>query len=402
MTSHSIALAGCLAVVGAATAQPAMAEPAPLPAPYEGVYQPHGVDEVGIWQQLDEEERELAASPLVIKDEALSAYVKDVLCRTVGHDRCDATRVYVIREPTFNASMAPNGTMRVFSGFLLRIRDEAELGFVLGHEFAHFEARHTLNKFKQLRTGSDVLAWASLLASMAPSYNVHRSYRDLQLAVYGSLFQYGRNQEREADLLSVGYLNHSALSPQAAARVWTNVMGEIEASARVRGLRKPNFKHIAFTASHPPEGERAEYLADLADPAGVDRDDGAERYRAALSKWLPLFLDDQIKLNDFGASEYIIDQLARDGWTANLWLARAELFRTRGNQRDLVHAAEFYRNAIGLDRTLADAYRGLGLSLFKVGQRTEGQAALRTYLDLKPGAEDAGMIRLMLPKETLQ
>lgn len=402
MMGRTFSLAACIALFGAAMAQPALAEPAPDPPPFEGIYQPKGVDEVGLWQQLDEDERQLAASPLVIKDEALTSYIKDVLCRTVGHDRCEATRIYVVREPTFNASMAPNGTMRIFSGFLLRIRDEAELGFVLGHEFGHFEARHTLNKFKHMRTSSDVLAWTTLLASMTPSYSAYRSYQDLQLAVYGSLFQYGRNQEREADLLGLGYLNNSALAPQAASRVWTNIMGEIEASAQVRGLRKPNFKHIAFTASHPPEGERAEYLAALADPTGVDRDYGAERYRNALARWLPLFLDDQIKLNDFGASEYIIEQLARDGWTANLWLARAELFRTRGNQRDLVHAAEFYRNAIDLEPTLSDGYRGLGLALFKIGQRTEGQTALGKYLELKPDAEDAGMIRLMLPKETLQ
>jgi predicted Zn-dependent protease len=402
MMTRTIALAGWFALVCAAMAEPALAEPAPLPPPYEGVYQPHGVDEVGLWQQMDEDERRLAASPLVIKDEALTSYVKDALCRTVGHDRCDATRIYIIREPTFNASMAPNGTMRVFSGLLLRVRDEAELAAVLAHEFGHFEARHTLNEFKERRTGSDVLAWASLLASLAPSYNSYRSYQDLELAVYGSLFRYNRNQEREADLLGLGYLNSSALSPQAAARVWTNLMGEIEASARVRGLKKPNFKSVAFTASHPPHGERVEYLAELADPAGTDREVGGERYREALANWLPSFLDDQIKLNDFGGSEYIIEQLARNGWTADLWLARGELFRTRGNQRDLVHAAEFYRNAVDLDPMLAEAHRGLGLALLKVGQRTEGQSALKTYLDLKPDAEDAGMIQLMLPKEALQ
>src|SRR3546814_1178828 len=94
---------------------------------YEGAYQPKGVDEIGLWQRDDEYERALVASPVVIRDEALSAYVKSVLCRAVGTDRCDATRVYILREPTFNATMSPNGTMRVYSGLLLRVRSEAEL-----------------------------------------------------------------------------------------------------------------------------------------------------------------------------------------------------------------------------------------------------------------------------------
>lgn len=376
----------------------AFAAPAPPPPPYQGAYQPKGVDEIGLWQRDDEYERALAASPVVIRDEALTAYVKSVLCRAVGTDRCGATRIYILREPTFNASMSPNGTMRVFSGLLLRMRSEAELAYILGHEFGHFELRHTLMQFKEARSGSDLLAWSALLASMSPSYQTQRAYRDLQLSVYGGFFRFGRDQEREADLLGIGYLNESELRPQLASQVWQNLMGEIEASATTRGLRKPNFKAIAFTASHPPEGERAEYLEALADPTAHERDDGADRYRAAMANWLPVFLQDQIKLNDFGGSDYLIARLAEDGWTDDLWFARAELYRTRGNQRDLVNAIQFYRSALSLNPDLAEAHRGLGLSLMKTGEREAGKAALRTYLEIKPQADDAGMIRLMVPE----
>lgn len=378
-----------------------VAEPAPPPPPYAGIYQPQGVDETGIWERDDESERRLSASPLVIRDEALTAYVKQVLCRTVGEDRCNSVRIYIVREPTFNATMSPNGTMRVFSGLLLRVRNEAELAAVLGHEFGHFEARHTLEHFKRHRTGSDLIAWATVLAGMSGSYDVYRSYQDLKVAVYGNLYRHNRNQEREADLLGLGYLNRSDLPPQAASMVWRNLMAELEASANVRGLRKPNFKAIAFTASHPPQDERASYLAELADPSGYDRDAGADRLQEALSSWLPIFLDDQVKLNDFGATDYIIERLAENGWTADLWFARGELFRTRGKQRDFVNAAQFYSNAIDLEPQRAAAWRGLGLSYLKLGRQAEGQAALQEYLELEPDAEDAGMIRLMLPKDAI-
>jgi beta-barrel assembly-enhancing protease len=179
-------------------------------------------------------------------------------------------------------------------------------------------------------------------------------------------------------------------------------MGEIETSANVRGLKKPNFKAIAFTASHPPHAERAGYLAELAEVDGSGRDDGVERYREALKEWMPKFLEDQIKLNDFGGSEYLIEMLADSGWTADLWLARGELYRTRGAQRDLGNAAEFYGNAIAADATLAPAYRGKGLSLLKLGRTSESQEALRTYLQLSPDASDAGMIKLMVPGGTTQ
>ena len=391
--------AACVSALVFTLVSPVTAQVAPPPPPYVGAYQPQGVDEIGFWREDDEEERKLAASPVVIRDERLSSYVNRVLCDTVGIDRCRSVRIYILREPTFNATMAANGTMRVYSGLLLRIRNEAELGAILGHEFGHYERRHSVNQFKSYRAARDILAWGALLASMSQSYDVRRSYRDIELSVYGGFYRYGRDQEREADALGIGYLNKSNLRPHAASEVWLNAMGEIEASVRAKGLKKPNFNAIAFTASHPPRAERAATMAALADPSAISREDGAERYRDAMAPWLPMFLDDQIKLNDFGASEYVIQSLAESGWTATLWFGRGELYRLRGHPRDLVHAAEFYQSAIELDPKHAAAYRGLGLSLLKTARPSEGQAALRKYLELKPEASDAGMIRLMLPME---
>jgi Zn-dependent protease with chaperone function len=371
-------------------------KPAAPPPPYAGVYQPQGVDEIGIWREDDESERTLANSPIAIRDEALTGYVKGVLCSAVGADRCNATRVYIVREPSFNATMSPNGTMRVYSGLLLRVRSEAELAAVLGHEFGHFEKRHTVASFKAHRKGTDFLSWASVLASMSNSRDAHRTFSDLEMSVYGSLLRFSRDNEREADLLGIGYLNASTLRPQAASRVWRNVMAETEASATSRGLKKPRFDRVAFFASHPPEAERADYLGALASPEADGRDEGSEPYKRALAKWLPVFLGDQVKLNDFGGSDYLINALAKDGWTAPLWQMRGELFRARGAPRDLVHAADFYSKAIAIEPELAEAHRGLGLSLLKIGRAAEGSAALRRYLELKPDASDAAMIGMTI------
>jgi beta-barrel assembly-enhancing protease len=372
---------------------------APLP-PYAGLYQPKGVDEIGMWHEDDEAERALSSSNLLLRDERLTGYLKSVLCDTVGKDRCGAVRIYVLRCPVFNASMSPNGTMRVFTGLFLRVRNEAELGMVLGHEFGHFERRHSLAGFKARRSGSDAAAWLAVLAGTAATYATMSSYQNVQLAVYGGIYHHDRDQEREADRLGVAYLNQSHLQPQAASAVWQHVMEEAEASASAKGLKKPNFKAIAFADSHPPDAERAGYLAALASPDGAGRDDGAERYRTALAPFLGEFLDDQIKLNDFGASDYLIQNLATTGWTGTLWCKRGDLYRTRGNPRDLIAAAEFYANAVKLDPTLAEAHRGLGLSLMKTGRASEAVVPLQTYLSLRPDAADAGMIKMMIPGES--
>lgn len=392
-------IAALAALATAFSCQGAAGKPAAVPPPYEGAYQPHGVDEIGMWREDDESESKLAASHLVIRDEKLTAYVKQVLCETVGTDRCKPVRVYIMREPSFNASMSPNGTMRVLSGLFLRLHNEAELGYILGHEFGHFEKRHSLQHFKSSRSGTDLLAWAAVLAGTAATYDARRSYQDLELSVYGALYRNERNQEREADLQGIAYLNRSQLPPQSAAKVWQNMMAEIDASMRVKGVSKPNYNSIAFTASHPPFAERAAYLDELVQPDTGARDDGASRYQLALAGWMPIFLDDQIKLNDFGGSEYLLQTLARDGWTAGLWCARGDLYRNRGNPRDLENASGFYGNAIAMDPSLSVAYRGLGLSLLKTGHTEPGEDALRKYLRLKPDAPDARLLMMMIPNE---
>lgn len=369
---------------------------APPPPPYVGNYQPQGIDELGIWREDDERERSLANSPIVIRDEALNNYVKGVLCKSVGDDRCNSVRIYILRVPLFNASMSPNGTMRVFSGLLLRATSEAELGAVLGHEFGHFEQRHTLERFKAARKSTDMLSWAAVLTSMAGTRQAYDNFDSLQISVYGGLARFGRDQEREADLLGLGYLNSGRLRPHSASRVWRNLILEAEASAASRGLRKPNFQGISFFASHPPDGERVNYLYALSAPDGEGREDGAERYIQTMRPWLPQFLDDQIALNDFGASEFLINRLGENGWSADLWRARGDLFRSRGHPRDLMNAAEYYGKAVALDSDLAVAHRGLGLSLIKTGRMSEGRNALEKYLQIKPDAQDASMIKLTI------
>lgn len=387
-----IAAISLLALASASNAE------APLTvSPYDGVYQPKGVDEIGLWRDDDEDERKLRDSSVIIRDEKLTAYLKEVLCRTVGPERCGSVRIYVIKEPVFNATMSPNGTMRVFTGLLLRCRNEAELAAVLGHEFGHFEMRHSLSEFKKRRTTSDILSWASVLAATASTYQGNTAYRDLRFSVYGDLHRYNRNQEREADRMGIAFLNSSDLRPQAASMVWVNQMAEITVSAQIQGYKKPQFDRIAYTASHPPHLERAATLAALALPEANDRDDGQARYRLAINPRLAELLEDQIKLNDFGASEYIINSLAKDGWTSTLWHARGELFRLRGNPRDHVNAIDFYREAVALEPEKADSHRGLGLSLIKSGQVGEAHIALTRYLEIKPEAKDANMIRMLLP-----
>ncbi|CAN5380399.1 hypothetical protein BH10PSE15_BH10PSE15_12560 [soil metagenome] len=367
----------------------------PLP-PYAGAYEPQTVDERGLWMQLDEAERALRDSAFVLKDAALTGYVHGVLCHTVGADRCGGSRIYVVRNPEFNAAMAPNGMMFVNSGLLLRMRDEAELAVILGHEFAHFEQRHTLKAFQHTHSMTDIAAWASVFAANIGSYQLRRTAIDVRNGALGTIPGFDRDEERQADMLGARYMLAAGYDPQALPAIWNRVMDEADATAFGRKQKSQRYGRVAFFADHPTNLERATYLHTLADGFGQTGEAGKDAYRAALRPWRAAFLADQIKLNDFGGTDYLFGQLAADGWDADLLCARGELYRMRGNPRDLVSAAGFYAQAIAQDAALADAYRGMGLAQLRGGD-AKGADALKRYLALRPDAPDRAMLAALLP-----
>lgn len=377
-----------------ANAADAVRPGATLP-PYVGAYQPQTVDERGVWMMADEDERTLRDSKFVINDPALNAYLKKVLCRAVGADRCAGVRIYIERVPAFNASMMPNGTLQIWSGALLRLRNEAELAAVLGHEFAHFEQRHTLMGFKQRRGATDIAAWAGVLSGFG-SPSAGAAMQGVQMSAIRSIFSFSRSQEREADMLGAQYLTAAHYDRRCFADIWSRIMDEADATAFGRKQRSHRYDRVAFFASHPTELERASYLRALT-AADVDHGDmGEQEWAAAMRPWRASFLSDQLKLNDFGGTDYLLGELARGGWTEDLLFARAELYRLRGNPRDLATAAGFYREAIALDPAHAESFRGLGYALMRGQDADEGRKALRRYLELAPQALDAAIINTLI------
>ncbi|MGK6320050.1 M48 family metalloprotease [Sphingomonas sp. DT-204] len=334
--------------------------------------------------EVEEAERELKTSNFVVRDAALNAYVRGVLCRTVGDDKCRAARIYIVRTPFFNANMAPNGMMQVWTGLLLRTQNEAQLAAVLGHEFAHFEQRHQLRGFRDARARTDAMAWLSFLP-----YGIGLLGQVGQL---GGYFANSREMEQEADVLGLKAMSAAGYAPGEAPRIWSQLRAEQDATAAERRRKSKKDKNGGFFATHPNSAARVAYLAAAARALPGDRAGEAE-YRAALAPWWPALIDDQIKLNDFGATEFLLNELAQGGgWTADLLYARGELYRSRGTDADMAKAADFYRQALAAGSTLPEARRGLGLALLRTGATAEGQAMLRHYVTMKPDAGDRAMM----------
>jgi beta-barrel assembly-enhancing protease len=377
--------AAVLFAVPAIAAKKANQDGRPKPSAFD--YKPQDADERGLWLEMDEQEREVKNSKFLITDPELNSYVRHVLCKTVGDNRCASTRIYLMRTPYFNASMAPNGMMVVWSGLLLRARNEAELATVLGHEFGHFENQHSLQSFRDIRAKTDAMAWLSFVPYVGMIG---------QIGLIGSVFEFNRDMETQADMVSLDYLAESGYDPMAASAIWEQLRAEMDATAQERNRKSKKDKNGGFFATHPNTGDRMNYLRTAAiKKGGEGYGNGAAEYRTALSGWWPKLIDDQIKLNDFGATEFLIERLASDGWTGELLYARGELYRSRGKEGDFVNAIAFYRQAIEGGSTIPENWRGLGIALLRSGAKTEGQQALKDYLAKRPDAADNAMIAMM-------
>ncbi|WP_315760432.1 M48 family metalloprotease [Sphingomonas sp. Y38-1Y] len=339
-------------------------------------------DEAGLRMQTDEAERTLRTSPFIVADPALNEYVRALTCRLAGPD-CGAIRVYVVRTPYLNASMAPNGAMIVWSGLFLRTANEAELAAVLAHEIAHYRARHSLRAFRDYRRKSD--GWA-LLGLPVGLLTGNLGYSAAQVGLVASLSAYSREMEREADAASIGMLRGAGYDPRAASAIWAAVRAERLAAATARG-RRPRGDGGLF-ASHPASAEREAVLAGLAG-SGVGSD-GAASYSRALGPHWRWLIEDQLRLNDPGGTRWLLDRMARSGGPAD-WIAlgKGEMARAAG---DLDGAVAAYRAAL----PLAEASRGMGLALIRKGDRAAGRAALSRYLAERPDAADAAMLRAMV------
>jgi hypothetical protein len=349
-------------------------------------YQPHDRDERGWWLQMDEAERQLKTSSLVIHDPALNAYVRRVFCRTVTEAACADVRIYVERVPHFNAMMAPNGMMQVWTGLLLRARNEAQLAAVLGHEYTHYQKRHSLLLMRNAKANVGAAMFLALTGVGAI----------LAIPMIGSVFEYSRENEREADAGGLSLMAAAGYDPMAAVAIWQQLRTEQEATAAAR-KGKPRYGDRGLFATHPTSLERMQDLSAQASAIPAQgKTTGEADYRKAMSPWWPQFLDDEIKLNDFGGADFLIGQLAAAGWTSDLLIARGDLYRTRGRPEDLDAAAGFYRQAITATDAPAEAWRGLGLVLLRRGNTAEGRVALASYLEKKPDASDKAMITMLM------
>lgn len=346
---------------------------------------PADSDEAELWYAMDRAETEIKRSPLLVRDPALNTYIKNVACKVAG-ETCPSLRLYVMNVPYFNASMAPNGTLLFWTGALLRIRNEAELAFVLGHETGHFTARHSIRQWRRSKTAG---AWLGAFQIAAFGVGAGGLAELGTLAGVATLFKYSRDMEREADRLGFASVVAHGWAPHAGADMWARLWRE----EQTRKYDRPT----TLFSTHPPSQERLEDINAAADAIPHPPTDlGRDRYYAAIRPMLPQLLDAELAQRRYAGSILVISELLDDAPDADkslLTFYLGEAYRRRGLNDDKAKAAEYYAKAITMPNPPNAAWRELGFSRRSSGDVAGARQALARYLELAPTASDAAFIR---------
>lgn len=159
--------------------------------------------------------------------------------------------------PEVNAFALANGSVRVYSGLMDRLKDD-ELLSVIGHEIGHVKLGHSKGQITAaLRTAGSVNMLTNYAGDKAAASAGTLGKAGVALAGEGAkkliMSKFSRDDERAADDYSLQFLTRNKYDPNAAVR----------ALEKLSKLTQGEHGSLAFlTSSHPDPESRAERLAE--------------------------------------------------------------------------------------------------------------------------------------------
>jgi predicted Zn-dependent protease len=216
-----------------------------------------------------ESDQQIRAEMGVYDDAGWQAYVSRVgLAMAKKSHRPNLPWSFVIVDASaVNAFALPGGFIYLTRGILPFLQNEAELANVLGHEIAHVTALHGASAYsKQQLTGLGL----GIGRILAPE-RYGGVFGGLEVALSLAFLKHGRDAEREADRLGVGYASSSGWDPAGMVGLLSTLGRLAEASGSSRGV--PN-----FLTTHPLPEDRIAAVRDLVTAA---QGPGAQTVNAA-------------------------------------------------------------------------------------------------------------------------
>ena len=347
--------------------------------------------EAGLWMQMNKYEENLKTSGSRHKDKNLEKYLKNILCKLTP-DYCKDIRVYVQDMPYFNAFMAPNGMMVVWTGLLLRAQNEAQLAAVIGHEAGHYIKRHSLKSWLDAKSRTDLMVLLSIGLAVGGVPGGGDIFNLTQLLQAGFMAKHSRDNEREADKIGLDFLINSGYEPYEAPKIWENIIKEMELGE----VNKP----LSFLASHPAPEERIENLKKQIEKyENIKNEKNTNELKEKIQPHLKTWIKSEIRLNNkVEQTEFVLETTFEDSKNEYLLkFYKGEVYRLRGDIEDNYDKAiNYYNESIKAKNDFSDVYRELGLLQLKTEKKNEAKKNLTKYLKLAKNPKDKSIIESYL------
>jgi len=214
--------------------------------------------EVALGRELS---KEIENTVHLVRDPVVTEYINRIGQRLVRNSDAKVPfTIKVIEDDEINAFALPGGFFYVNTGLILTADNEAGLAGVMAHEIAHVAARHATKN----ETKSTIVNFASipLIFFGGPAAMLLR--QAASLAVPMSMLKFGRDAEREADLLGVQYEYASGYDPQEFVKLFEKI--------QVTEKKKKSLIAKAF-ATHPMTSDRIKRAQSEIDEYLPERDD---------------------------------------------------------------------------------------------------------------------------------
>jgi predicted Zn-dependent protease len=180
-------------------------------------------------------------------------------------------RITLLNSATVNAFALPNGNIYLTRGLIVLANDTAEIASVIAHEMAHVIARHAVDRQELERTNELVNRVRGEVLQSGGAENLARAGRV-------SIASFSRQQELEADALSVRIIARAGFDPYGATRFLDSLDRTTAIRQAMLGLQ-PGQRGADITATHPTTPERIQLATLAARQIGAPGLGEAERNR---------------------------------------------------------------------------------------------------------------------------
>jgi len=364
---------------------------------------PEVQDEADLWESASRHENRLRNSGTVFHDRDVERYLESLADRMLG-DHLDHLGIrldfVLVSEPTLSGWVYPYGTIALHTGLMVRMDNEAQLGAIMAHEISHFLQRHTYSELIVDGRQSALGKGLGFLAGLAVARETGRfdpNVMDFAGDIWTNLATsgYSKKNEYRADeqglelMAKAGWeLDEAIPAFQALAenevygagdprKLWSSHPRlEDRIDNLEKEIRREKRRREHVPGSVPDADDYYRGIAPILKMnAKLDINETKyQRARDALDKYLRVRPDDP-------EAHYLVGETYR---------------RENPLGPDFSDAIGAWEATLARDERHADAWRELGLARRILGETVAAREALERYVELAPGAADAGIVRWYL------